>query len=560
MTGAANPVPASRLTSDYARCWISVLIPFAFLAGYVTTVAYASDEFTFEPYDVLLGLAERQTVLTGFLFGGAVAELAVVNIDENDERRLCIYAFDDETWVPKLETTLSREVLFVDVANIGGRDRLITYEHGLLNWFDPESATERALVEVATNYNATPDGLGYAGAGTMGPADEGEIPYIDIARDLNGDGRDDLVLPDVDGFWISTQLRDGSFTEAVKLGPPEPFRDKTAFGDTRSYGEVGITALTIPWYLSRVHEMDYDQDGRSDLAFWNEDHFDVHLQDERGLFSQMPETFTVDVPFDSDGAYSLIFGYGDQSAFSMMFGFGGKTKQTVLHSLRDLNGDGVSDLLTHSLEGRSILRQRSRYEAHFGTPKLDGTVFEPAFSTAIQPRGKRGGMEHGGYSSLWLEDFDGDGQVDILRGDIKMGAGAMIRALLGTSISMGAEVYRMENGVYPDRATTKRKITADVDFSGGRDAGFAPFVLMGDVNGDGRSDFLVGKNREELHVLLGVPGAELFARQPQKVSVTLPGDERNTWLADLNRDNMQDILMHHPSTTEPHRVTMLVSQ
>ena len=43
---------------------------------------------------------------------------------------------------------LHPEVSFVDVANIDGRDRLIAYEPGRLNWFDPESATERELVAV----------------------------------------------------------------------------------------------------------------------------------------------------------------------------------------------------------------------------------------------------------------------------------------------------------------------------------------------------------------------------------------------------------------------------
>ncbi len=84
-------------------------------------------------------------------------------------------------------------------------------------------------------------------------------------------------------------------------------------------------------------------------------------------------------------------------------------------------------------------------------------------------------------------------------------------------------------------------------------------MLIGDVNGDGHSDLLVQKGREELRVFLGVPGPELFARLPQKVAVAMPKEEY-TWLMDLNRDGKQDILMHHPSTTESHRVTMLVGR
>lgn len=58
---------------------------------------------------------------------------------------------------------------------------------------------------------------------------------------------------------------------------------------------------------------------------------------------------------------------------------------------------------------------------------------------------------------------------------------------------------------------------------------------------------------------IGGEGPELFAGKPEEVPVAMP-DEDNTWLVDLNRDGRQDILMHHGSATEPHRVTMLVAR
>ena len=86
-----------------------------------------------------------------------------------------------------LDFRVSSAVSFVDVANIGGRDRLIAYESGHLSWFDPESATERALVAATVNFN---------------PPRRDEIPHVDVTRDVNGDGRDNLVVPDVDGFSV----------------------------------------------------------------------------------------------------------------------------------------------------------------------------------------------------------------------------------------------------------------------------------------------------------------------------------------------------------------------
>ena len=288
---SAKPNSTTDCTPHYRRGPLSILVFGIFLLGCSGLPGEAVDpmtpgpvEFTFDQYEVVTGVAKHQAVLTGFLLGDTVAELVVVSIDEEDDRRLHIYAFDHGSWALRLEATLRPEVLFVDVANIGGRDRLITYERGRLNWSDPESATEHPLVAVTSN--------------TLPP--KGEIPHVDVTRDLNGDGRDDLVVPDIDGLWVFIQMSDGTFAEPVKLGTA-PKMDIS--------GEIGGYRHN-PWNQGRVYEMDYNRDGRSDLVFWNEDHFEVHHQNEHGLFASATKTFTTDVAFDSDELTSLAAPHG----------------------------------------------------------------------------------------------------------------------------------------------------------------------------------------------------------------------------------------------------------
>ena len=520
------------------------------------TMMPASTEFTFDSYEIATGVARYQTVLTGFLLDGDFAELAVLHIDKNDNRHLRIYAFGNSTWVLKLDTPLRAGVLFVDVANIGGRDRLITYEPGRLNWFDPDSTTERPLVAVTSNFK---------------PPRSGEIPHVDITQDVNGDTRDDLVVPDSDGFWVFIQMSDGAFVEKVKIGPPTEM-ERIRGADGYRYD---------PWSQSRVHEIDYDGDGHTDLAFWNEDHFKVHLQDENGLFAPRAKTFMTDVVFDSDRLSLLATG---------------DVEGKVLHSLADLNGDGVADLVVFELSGKNISNKYSTYEVHFGAPAPDGgIVFGQDVDITFESDEKiQFGMDR--------HDFNRDGKIDLMITtiDLKFLEGSLwksMKGFMGDDVWLDLEFYQMEEGRYPDTPNTIRRLALD-GVPSHREPGWVPLNIVlrggthesrntqkryprafnttlriGDVTGDGRSDLILADHPRIMVIFTGVPGPAIFDPKPQEVKIAVPNDEEYIWLVDLNKDGVQDILMHHPFTlrdahgapkqplgTEPHRVKMLIAR
>ena len=563
-----------------ATCLAGVLTPaVARPAGQIVP------EFTFERQEINIGSAPRQTVMTGFLSGGNVADVAVVNIDDHGNRRVRIYTYENETgspdshswsfengsWSLKYDGSLRPGVSFVDMARIGDRDRLITYEQGRLSALDPDSSTERELAAVISSFK---------------PPRTDEIPHVDITRDVNGDGRDDLVVPGADGFLVFIQSEDGSFADPVEVGPPAVL--------DRIYGADGYRY--DPWSQARIHKFDYNGDDRVDLVFWNQDRFEAHLQDERGMFTAEPVTFETGAAFDSDDLSYLST--GDMTG-------------RVLHLFSDLNGDGVADLVVFSLDGDSISDKRSAYEVHFGTRTFDDdtsddrtpdggtsddrTHFSADIDVLIQSEGHiQLDMKRG--------DFDGDGESDLVVTTIETkhlesSLFKRIKGFMGDDTWLNLEFYRVNEGRIPNQPTTTRRIQLDgapshrepgwvpldVVLQGGKHVlrkdreqyrrAFNKNLFIGDVTGNGRSDLLIEWTHRELHVFPGVAGPELFADLSQKVSIELPNDEEHTWLTDINRDGRQDIVMHHPLTkrdahgapemppgTEPQRVTMLIAQ
>jgi hypothetical protein len=486
---------------------------------------------TLDKIEVDTGPAKFQVVLEGLLLGGTVADLAVVDVDENGDRSLTIYAHQDGKWVAALEAGLRPDISFVDVANINGRERLLTWGAGQLEWFDPESSSERPLMPLESDF--------------VSPIND-YILHVDISRDINGDHREDLVVPLAHSFHVMVQLPDGSFADPLEIGP--------STGQERLYDADGYRY--DPWATGRVHELDYNLDGRTDLAYWNGDQFQVHLQEPDGLFAIQAQGFTTDVEFDSDDMAALAAPHGIRNR-KMDHNPEGNRTGSVLHSLADQNGDGVADLAVFSLHGESLWKMRSTYEVHFGAPSPDGgTEFSADNSTAIDLDGLPFMVEQ--------QDFDNDGQVDmmftVINPNIFKVVGMLTSSLFTNSAPMDLKLFRLDAGNYPDKATTTRKVYSHSFGESGEKASHFPAVRTGDVTGDDRMDLVVGKRKKELLIYPGQAGPKLFERRPVKLSLAVPEQEGSTWLADLDRDGRQDIVMHHTSNEEPHRVTILLSR
>ena len=135
----------------------------------------------------------------------------------------------------------------------------------------------------------------------------------------------------------------------------------------------------------------------------------------------------------------------------------------------------------------------------------------------------------------------------------------MFRATAGNSIAIDLVLHTLRDDKYSARSDWSRRVRSPFSPLDRRGPLF-PTVLVGDIDGDGSLDLLVGERWNELRVFLGTPGARPLAEHPIGVPLAMPTDERNAMLADLDGNGKADVIVQHPSTPGPGRLTLLMAR
>ena len=208
-------------------------------------------------------------------------QLYLIGTDGRDQRAraLALYEFDKTGWQKKLAKPMDSAVNLSQLIDSDPAPRLVTHAEGVLEVLDVEAQSFKPLIKLPTIYRTKAVDL---------DAD------IEFARDLTGDGLDDLLMPDFDGWRFSVAQSDGTFSKPQLFGP-QPIMN---VGSARY---VNFTANT-PYLL------DHNQDDRLDVAFWADDALQVYYQNEGAVFSTTPVTMEVAPNIESDAFFSLSVG------------------------------------------------------------------------------------------------------------------------------------------------------------------------------------------------------------------------------------------------------------
>lgn len=301
----------------------------------------------------------------------------------------------------------------------------------------------------------------------------------------------------------------------------------------------------------RTYAADFDGDGRQDLATWSDDRFQVQPRLTDGSSgSAVPGPSTP--PLDSDAVDHLVAPLGLRYR-RFDHNPEGEYEGSVLHALRDMDGDAIPDLVTWTLEGGGLIGMRSTLAVYAGSRAADGQLaFTDHPTTTIGNEGLTFGIE--------LVDPDGDGQVDVLMTHMRIRffpmVGALVKSLFSDHSTRKLSVYPMRDGRYPEDPAQRLDLLTHMPGDSGEVSVHFPPMAVGDIDGDGREDLLLGRDQDALLIHRGTEGDALFAEDPIRIAVEVPAAEDGFRLEDVDGDGVLDLIMLI-ALAEPPRETVV---
>ncbi|MBL4837460.1 MAG: VCBS repeat-containing protein [Kordiimonadaceae bacterium] len=423
---------------------------------------------------------------------------------KSGEKVFSFYEMDSGSRVmgaPTLTVHMPPNALFYDFAPIGDQKQetlLFLGDEGVQR-YDLASDTMEPLVALSSIYRQGSNPL---------------FEQLDFARDLNGDGYADIIVPDFGGYRLRLNDGKGGFGTEVLL---------------EMQVEMRLSQQRPLYSQFPLYTIDMNFDGKLDIAFLKDRSFVAFLQNGDGGFDAVPSVSPIDMDVIGNSFAEFIKSeerYQDQANLA----------ETRIRRVEDINGDGIVDIVTVTDRAQGIFKRSSMYQFHYGQQEGSKLVFRSKPNTRIALQGIT--------AENRLVDFADDGRMDFVGGAVNIGIGKIIGILLSGSVSIHINFFEQgADGRYAAKPNFRKKVSVDFDMSSGQSS--VPVTELADIDGDKAKDMILSDGTKMLRLFKATPGAKkMFARKSIDVKVELPKNGELVRTADLNGDGKGDLLIH----------------
>ncbi len=309
--------------------------------------------------------------------------------------------------------------------------------------------------------------------------------------DVDGDGRDDLLIPGPDGYVVALQRRDGKEVrfEPRALSLPEDAGQLVGRGARRIRGrarsrqirlQIGVRPEGSGELLSVADSVpapafrDWDGDGDLDVIAQTAAELVVWRQSPGGVFPESPDV-RLALPIEVDRRRLLDVSYAALTA--------------------DMDGDRRSDylLVAGDRDSSDPRAQIALFARKNGGP--DATLF------GEKGRPRQLLVVAGLAANPRLDDVDGDGRADLVIGAARLDVLDAVTTAGGGSVEAEVYVYRNVGG----RLTRQPALTVPVSVPAKtlhRSRREVAARFLGDLTGDGVSELMLRDDPALLRILM----------------------------------------------------------
>jgi len=345
------------------------------------------------------------------------------------------------------------------------------------------------------------------------------LSHLDFAKDLNGDGRDDILLQDFEGYHLLIQNEDG-FDAPLFL----PFPVEMRVGGQPFYDQEAPRYHSFP-----VYNLDMTLDGRNDIAFLKDRIIHVFPQVEGGQFSTTGQT--IDLPMDIVGNSMKEFLEAEEASSNRA-----NFTENRIFKIQDMDGDKRPDILTLQEKAEGTFDRKATYAIHFGRDSEGRLSFNADADTDLTIEG----------FSLFqdVEDVNGDGQFESITASNEIGIGKIVSALLTGSTKFDLNIHELDTDKrFNANPSLKKKLRLDFEFSSGSVS--VPAVKLADLNGDGLKELILDDEKEGLLIFTqSGEGGLVFSRSSVEYKVNLPKDGQLVQVEDIDDNGREDLIIH----------------
>jgi hypothetical protein len=336
-------------------------------------------------------------------------------------------------------------------------------------------------------------------------------------QDLNNDNFDDAIIADFTKTHVFIGQGMNSF--ARQSLPIKP--------------EVRVLSAGATYTETKLYFTDINFDKKTDILLVGDGEMVVYPQIDQSQFSRKANKLPINEAISGTDWWNKRDESGEQLDQSDL-------EYRKLEELRDVNADGIIDMVVRYTKASGVLDRVNDYEIFLGKKEEELLNYSQQPDSVIHAEGTLTGLE--------FVDIDNDDKLEVLLAGFDIGLSQIIGALVTGGIDQDVYVFKMSNeDKFPAKPAIKKGVELTFSLTSGQSG--SAVVKLADLNGDGLKELVLSDDDDELKIYLGKKSTKSnnpqrsFNKRSVSYDTQLPKDGNLVMVEDLNGDGKDDLLM-----------------